>query len=95
MRIFFQVVKFLRNPSKVKIQSLLNVLIPGGIHDHCIKAGTTFPPVFHVQYHPGIVYVQDERRWRFGIEYYDGRAQLGEFFQDDERYISIGLWLDL
>ena len=43
----------------------------------------------------GFVYVQDERRWRFGIEHYDGRAQLGEFFLDDERYISIGAWLDI
>lgn len=35
------------------------------------------------------------RRWRFGMEIYDGKAQLGEFFQDDERYISIGLGIDI
>lgn len=34
------------------------------------------------------------RRWRFGVEYYDGRARIGEFFQDDERAFSLGLWLD-
>jgi len=35
------------------------------------------------------------RLWRVGLEYYDGKTQLGEFFQDDERYISIGLWIDI
>ncbi len=33
--------------------------------------------------------------WRLGVEFYDGRAQLGEFFQDTERYWSVGLWFDL
>lgn len=33
--------------------------------------------------------------WRLGLEYYDGRSQLGEFFQDNERYAAIGLWFDL
>lgn len=35
------------------------------------------------------------RVWRLGLEAYDGKAQLGEFFQDDERYIGVGLWLDI
>lgn len=35
------------------------------------------------------------RTWRVGFEAYDGKAQLGEFFQDDERYIGLGLWLDI
>ncbi|MGD8712606.1 MAG: DUF1207 domain-containing protein [Thiohalophilus sp.] len=35
------------------------------------------------------------RQWRVGLEYYDGKVPLGEFFQDDERYISIGLWIDI
>ncbi|MDZ7805221.1 DUF1207 domain-containing protein [Thiohalophilus sp.] len=35
------------------------------------------------------------RVWRIGIEAYDGKAQLGEFFQDNERYIGVGLWLDI
>lgn len=35
------------------------------------------------------------RTWRVGFEAYDGKAQLGEFFQDDERYLGLGLWLDI
>jgi hypothetical protein len=35
------------------------------------------------------------REWRTGIEYYDGRVPLGQFFQARERWISLGLWLDL
>lgn len=35
------------------------------------------------------------RRWRLGLEYYDGHIPLGEFFFEDERYISFGLYLDL
>jgi hypothetical protein len=35
------------------------------------------------------------RRWRLGLQYYDGRAPLGEFFQSDQRFVSLGLWLDL
>ena len=27
--------------------------------------------------------------------YYAGRSTLGEFFQDDERYTTLGLWLEL
>ena len=33
--------------------------------------------------------------WRIGLEYYDGKAQIGEFFQDQERYISLGVWFDI
>jgi len=43
----------------------------------------------------GIVSAQDERHWRLGLEYYDGRAQIGEFFQDNEKYIGLGLWIDI
>lgn len=35
------------------------------------------------------------RTWRVGLEAYDGKAQMGEFFQDDERYLGLGLWLDI
>lgn len=35
------------------------------------------------------------RTWRVGLEAYEGKAQLGEFFQDDERYLGLGLWLDI
>lgn len=35
------------------------------------------------------------RRWRLGIEYYDGRSQYGEFFQNKEKYAGIGIWMNL
>jgi uncharacterized protein DUF1207 len=35
------------------------------------------------------------RRYRFGIELYDGRSQLDTFFMFHERYAVIGMWLDL
>lgn len=43
----------------------------------------------------GISWPTLERQWRLGLEYYDGRSQLGEFFQFEERYLSLGLWMDL
>ena len=43
----------------------------------------------------GIVFKNAQRTWRLGLEHYDGRAQLGEFFQDDEKYTSLGLWIDI
>ena len=33
--------------------------------------------------------------WRAGFELYDGRSQLGEYFREQERYMSLGLWVDL
>lgn len=35
------------------------------------------------------------RECRLGFQAYSGRCHLGEFFQYDERYIAIGVWLDL
>jgi hypothetical protein len=35
------------------------------------------------------------RTWRLGIEWYNGRPPIGEFFQDTERYIGLGLWVDV
>jgi len=43
----------------------------------------------------GIVSEQNKRHWRLGLEYYNGRSQLGEFFQDREKYIGIGIWIDI
>jgi hypothetical protein len=43
----------------------------------------------------GLVAAAQERHWRIGLEFYDGRAQLGEFFQDKESYLGVGLWIDL
>ena len=33
--------------------------------------------------------------WRLGVEYYDGRSALGEFFLEEEQHLAVGLWLDL
>jgi len=35
------------------------------------------------------------RTYRFGIEYGNGRSQMGEFSREDERYIALGVWFDL
>lgn len=43
----------------------------------------------------GLRLENEPREWRLGLEYHDGRSWIGEFFQDDERYLSFGLWLDL
>ncbi|MFQ5779321.1 MAG: DUF1207 domain-containing protein [Nitrospiria bacterium] len=43
----------------------------------------------------GFAMRNNERTWRLGVEYYDGRSVMGEFFQDDERSIALGLWLSL
>jgi hypothetical protein len=43
----------------------------------------------------GFILPSTGRLWRVGLEHYDGRAQIGEFFQDDESYVTFGVWLDL
>ena len=43
----------------------------------------------------GLMFRSGERIWRLGIERYDGRPPIGEFFQDTESYIALGLWLDV
>jgi hypothetical protein len=43
----------------------------------------------------GIVRRVDGRTWRFGIERYDGRVPIGEFFQDTELYYALGVWIDI
>lgn len=43
----------------------------------------------------GFLVDSGDRRWRVGLEYLDGRPPLGEFYQQDERGIGIGLWLDV
>lgn len=50
---------------------------------------------FNTTLQAGITAKSAEHRWRLGLEFYDGRSQLGEFFQDYERYWSLGLWFDL
>lgn len=43
----------------------------------------------------GFVVRSVSRTWRLGAEWYKGRPPIGEFFQDTEQYISIGLWIDI
>jgi len=35
------------------------------------------------------------RRYRFGVEFYDGRSHIGELSMDDERYVALSVMLDL
>ena len=42
----------------------------------------------------GVSVVSGDRLVRVGIEVHDGRPSLGEFFQDDETYTALGLWID-
>jgi hypothetical protein len=43
----------------------------------------------------GLLLPSRTRDWRIGVAWYDGRVPIGEFFQDDERYFAVGLWLDI
>jgi len=43
----------------------------------------------------GVVFRSRDRKWRFGIERYDGRPPIGEFFQDTETYTALGVWMDI
>ena len=42
----------------------------------------------------GVVHPGAGGTWRFGIEYYDGRSTIGEFFQEEERHLAWGIWFD-
>jgi hypothetical protein len=43
----------------------------------------------------GLAFRAEGRRWRLGLESYDGRVPLGEFFAEDQRHLGLGLYLDL
>lgn len=43
----------------------------------------------------GLVTTVNQRNYRLGFEFYEGRSLLGEFFQRKEKYISFGLWIDI
>lgn len=43
----------------------------------------------------GLVVHSACRTWRFGVQWYNGRPPIGEFFQNTERYTSFGLWIDI
>lgn len=36
-----------------------------------------------------------DREFRIGVQYYDGRSLIGEFYRDRERYLATGIWFDL
>jgi hypothetical protein len=48
--------------------------------DVAVKAGRTFR--------------LEDRVWRLGLELYDGRPNMGEFFQETESHVALGVWLD-
>jgi hypothetical protein len=43
----------------------------------------------------GYVFDADERRWSLSATYYRGRPTIGEFFQNTESFVGIGLRLEL
>lgn len=43
----------------------------------------------------GLVVHSAGRTWRLGLQWYNGRPPIGEFFQNTERYASLGLWIDI
>ncbi|HEX7026657.1 MAG TPA: hypothetical protein VF268_05405, partial [Gammaproteobacteria bacterium] len=43
----------------------------------------------------GIFMPAGQRVWRAGVELYDGRSTLHEFFFHDERFVSVGVWLEI
>jgi len=43
----------------------------------------------------GLLVASAGRSWRLGIEFYDGRPPLGEFFRATETHLAFGLWIDL
>ena len=51
-----------------------------------------FEPDFVLQ--GGLAATGKERTWRFGVEYSHGRPPLGEFFQDTESRVTLGMWVD-
>jgi hypothetical protein len=43
----------------------------------------------------GFIFPRADRVWRLGMMVHRGTVPLGEFFRNDETFISIGAWLDL
>lgn len=35
------------------------------------------------------------RQYRMGVQFYNGRSHIGEFFEYNERYLSLGIWVDV
>ena len=43
----------------------------------------------------GFAFAAQPHTWRVAMDFYDGQSVLGEFFQHNERYVGIGLYLDI
>lgn len=43
----------------------------------------------------GLAFPSGGRTWRLGLDVHDGRVPLGEFFQDTETSVALGLWAEL
>jgi hypothetical protein len=43
----------------------------------------------------GLRMTSADRTWRLGLQYYDGRVPLGEFFQETVSALTLGLWSEL
>jgi opacity protein-like surface antigen len=41
----------------------------------------------------GLLVPAGDRRWRVGLAVHDGAVPIGEFYQVDETYVALGLWL--
>jgi hypothetical protein len=41
----------------------------------------------------GLLVPSGDRRWRVGIAIHDGAVPIGEYYQVDETYVALGLWL--
>ncbi len=48
-----------------------------------------------VGFQGGLLMSSTGRVWRLGIQYWDGRVPLGEFFQHTESNLTLGLWSEL
>lgn len=42
----------------------------------------------------GLLLPSERRGWRLGMSWRDGRIPVGEFFQEEESYVALGVWLD-
>lgn len=48
-----------------------------------------------LSFQTGFLIRSEGHNWRFGVEWYNGRPPIGEFFQFTERYVSMGIWIDI
>jgi hypothetical protein len=43
----------------------------------------------------GFAFIRGSRRWRTGLMVHHGTVPIGEFYADDETFVTGGIWLDL